>query len=71
MNEYRCIIAIAEFTVMTGKSSFKDPYTNQTKQPIKLTIRMSLISLNRKDPIVMSVAIMPIVEIIMFIDFYI
>ena len=71
MNEYRCIIAIAEFTVMMGKSRFKDPYNNQTKQPIKLTIRMSLISLNRKDPIVMSVAIMPIIEIAMFIDFYI
>jgi len=56
---------------MTGKSSFNDPYNNQTKQPMKLTIRMSLISLNRNDPIVMSVAIKPIIDIIMFIDFYI
>ena len=71
INEYKCINAIAEFTVMIGKSTFKAPYNNQTKQPIKLTIRIDLTSLNRKDPIVMSVAIMPIVEIIMFIDFYI
>jgi hypothetical protein len=48
---------------MTGKSPFKDPYINQTKQPIKLTIRIDLMSVNRKDPIVMSVAMMPIADV--------
>ena len=50
---------------MTGKSIFKYPYNNQTRQPIKLTMRIDLTSLNRKDPIVMSVAIMPIADITM------